>query len=134
MDIALTLQEPELVLGARPGGFLRCRLVSGDAETRTPVAPDSLRSTLDMSLMRLGVNGEVSYCGVLPPAGSLVGVLQSGYLPVSVWCPESPQRFLLRVLPLGELRLPTASTPEVPLYVRRPPHLASSPPLLPRLS
>ena len=115
MDIALPLQEPELVLEARPAEFLRFRLVSGDAETRTPVAPDSLRSTLDMSLMRLGANGEVSYCGVLPPAGSLVGILQSGYLPFSVLLPDRSPLARGAALDLGELALARGWTREVHL-------------------
>ena len=126
MDIALPIDEPELLLEARAASFLDFRLVSREDEGAPAVAPDALRTTLDMTLMRLGANGEVSYCGILPPDGSKMGVLQSGYLPVSVWWPESPQRFLSRDIDLGELSLIRGWTREVHLEGVSPESLASA--------
>lgn len=126
MDITLPIDEPELLLEARAASFLDFRLVSREGEGAPAVAPDALRTTLDMTLMRLGANGEVSYCGIPPPAGSKMGVLQSGYLPVSVWWPESPQRFLSHDIDLGELSLIRGWTREVHLEGASPEGLATA--------
>ena len=115
MDIALPSQEPEVVLETRPVGSLSFRLVSGEGDARLPVAPDNLRSTLDMTLMRLGAGGEVSYCGVVPPPGSVVGVQQPGYLPLSIVLPDRGPLAHGVDLDLGELTLSRGWSREIQL-------------------
>ena len=126
VDLALPATEPVVLIEAHPASTLGFRLVTGTGGTPAPVAADGLRTTLDMTLLRLGGNGEVSWCGTLPPPGSSVGIVRSGYLPVTFLLPEAAPPALSRDVDIGDLSLARGWEREVRLEGAGPEALAGA--------
>lgn len=126
VDLVLPAQDPVVLLEAHPASTLGFRLVSGGNESPAAVAADGLRTTLDMMVIRLGANGEVSYCGVLPAPGTHIGIVRSGYLPGNLLLAGGSPLELSRDLEIGDLPLARGWTREVFLEGASPEALAGA--------
>ena len=124
--LALPAVDPVVLIEAHPASTLGLRLVSASGEAPAPVAADGLRTTLDMTLLRLGAQGEVSWCGTLPAPGSSVGIVRSGYLPVTFLLPAAAPPALSRDVDIGDLSLARGWQREVQLHGAGPEALAGA--------
>ena len=126
VDLALPTEDPVVLIEAHPASTLGLRLVTDTGAAPVAVAADGLRTTLDMTLLRLGAQGEVSWCGTLPAPGSSVGIVRSGYLPVTFLLPGAAPPALSRDVDIGDLSLEGGWEREVRLEGAGPEALAGA--------